>query len=258
MRLDAYLQRIGYDGPVNADLETLRGMHRAHWQTVPFENLDIQRGVPIMVDPERNYRKIVEAGRGGFCLELTGLFAWALREIGFRVDMLGGRVLGPDGSPGEPRSHMALLVHLEEPWLADVGFASLISRPLRLHETGPQDDGTRRYLVADEGEHWSVTCTGDNFAGAFAEAEEPNADMTYRVTLEPLDYGDFETVCHWLQTSPDSHFTYGDVVTLSSEEGRTTYGGGRLIESGPHGRRETEVAPDELERLLSDRFGLRV
>ncbi len=255
MDLDAYLERIGYDGPVNADLETLWGMHRAHWRTVPFENLDIQRGVPIVVDPERNYRKIVEAGRGGFCLELTGLFAWALREIGFKVDLLGARVLGPDGSPGEPRSHMCLLVHLDEPWLADVGFGGNISRPLRLHESDTQVDGTRNYLVANEADHWSVTCVGDTFG---VTVTVPDANQSYRITPEPLEYGDFEAVCHWLQTSPDSRFTGGDIATLSSDGGRTTYAAGRLIESGPEGRRETEVSPGQVEALLRDRFSLRL
>ena len=120
--LPAYLQRIGYEGPVAPTVETLQGMHRAHFLQVPFENLDIQRGVPIVVDLDHNYDKIVTRGRGGFCLELTSLFAWALREIGFKVDILGGRVLAASGQLGEPLSHMALAVYLDEPWLADVGF----------------------------------------------------------------------------------------------------------------------------------------
>ena len=53
-----------------------------------------------------NYLKIVERRRGGFCLELTGLYAWALREIGFQVDILGARVLGPDGRLSQPLAHI--------------------------------------------------------------------------------------------------------------------------------------------------------
>ena len=55
--LPAYLQRIGYEGPVMPTVETLRAMHRAHFLHVPFENLDIQRGVSIVVDLDNNYDK---------------------------------------------------------------------------------------------------------------------------------------------------------------------------------------------------------
>jgi N-hydroxyarylamine O-acetyltransferase len=82
---------------------------------------NIQRKVPIVVDLDANHQKIVDRRRGGFCLELTSLFAWALREIGFDVDLLGARILWPTGGLSEPHSHMAALVHLDEPWIADVG-----------------------------------------------------------------------------------------------------------------------------------------
>ena len=42
MKLNAYLERIGFHGPVRPDLETLRRVHRAHQLAVPFENLDVQ------------------------------------------------------------------------------------------------------------------------------------------------------------------------------------------------------------------------
>jgi len=94
-QLNAYLARIGHSGPVRPDLETLREMHRAHYFHVPFENLDIRRKVPIVVDRAANYEKIVGHRRGGWCLKLTGLFAWALSEIGFRVDSLAAEFCRP-------------------------------------------------------------------------------------------------------------------------------------------------------------------
>ena len=42
--LDAYLRRINFRGPLAADLPTLRALHRAHIDAIPFENLDIQMG----------------------------------------------------------------------------------------------------------------------------------------------------------------------------------------------------------------------
>jgi len=47
---------------------------------VPFENLDIHRGVPIVLSVPAFYEKIVTKRRGGYCYELNGLFAWLLAE----------------------------------------------------------------------------------------------------------------------------------------------------------------------------------
>ncbi|HEY7477344.1 MAG TPA: arylamine N-acetyltransferase, partial [Actinomycetota bacterium] len=73
--VDAYLERIGVEGPAEPSEETLRALHRAHLFAVPFENLDIHLGRPIVLDPERLVRKVVAERRGGFCYELNGAFA---------------------------------------------------------------------------------------------------------------------------------------------------------------------------------------
>jgi len=44
LNLDQYFERIGYGGRTTADLDTLRGIHRAHLTNVPYENLEIQLG----------------------------------------------------------------------------------------------------------------------------------------------------------------------------------------------------------------------
>jgi N-hydroxyarylamine O-acetyltransferase len=55
MKVDAYLDRIRYDGPRAKTAETLRQLHQAHMLSVPFENLDIRFGdsclSPLRVDP---------------------------------------------------------------------------------------------------------------------------------------------------------------------------------------------------------------
>lgn len=46
-RLDAYLERIGYTGPLEPSAEAL---HLAHLYTVPFGNPNIYLGRPIVLD----------------------------------------------------------------------------------------------------------------------------------------------------------------------------------------------------------------
>jgi len=248
MDVHAYLDRIGYQGDTAPTIETLRGMHRAHFLNVPFENLDIARGVRIEMDEAVNFAKVVQKRRGGWCLELTGLFATALRALGFGVDVLAGRTM-VEGRLSAPMSHMTLIVHLHEDWIADVGFGGRIAEPLRLSEREPQLVGERRSVVANDGDHWFVTC-GEPGSGA---GLNPNA--AYLFTRKPRGFDEFREVCNWLQTSPASRFTQRGIVTLPTPTGRTTLAGGRLI-TIEHGKREErEVAsPEEERQILRERF----
>lgn len=64
--ISAYLQRIGFDGPLHADLETLRALHRAHVLAIPCENFDVQLKRPITIDPHAAFEKLVHRRRGGW------------------------------------------------------------------------------------------------------------------------------------------------------------------------------------------------
>jgi N-hydroxyarylamine O-acetyltransferase len=244
MDVSAYLERIGYHGDTAPTLENLRSVHRAHAFTVPFENLDIARGTKIVVDEDANFDKIVTRRRGGFCLELTGLFARALRALGFRVDVIGARVM-IDGRLGHPRSHMVLVVHLDEPWIADVGFGGRVIEPLRMADGVEQLVGDRRYNVARDGDHWFVTGT-----------EPGNPTGIYTFTYDPLEFEEFHEVCHWLQTSPDSRFTQGSIASLARENGRVTLVGTRLITTNGEERVERDIAPEDVGAVLLSEFGI--
>jgi arylamine N-acetyltransferase len=125
---DAYLDRIGFDNqrPPVPDAATLRALHRAHLLTVPFENLDIHLGRPIVLDLAALERKLVGERRGGFCYELNGTFAALLRQLGYEVWLLEARVRTSEGQGfGPPFDHLLLRVRCQdgpEEWLADVGF----------------------------------------------------------------------------------------------------------------------------------------
>lgn len=246
--LDAYLARIGYSRPVRPDLETLRGMHRAHYFNVPFENLDIQRGVPIVLDRAANYEKVVGRRRGGWCLELTGLFGWALAEIGFRVEMLGGRVMSQEGKLGPPNTHLVALVQLAERWIADVGFGGRNIEPLRLDEREPQVFDGRSYVVANDGDHYFVSGQDPWLS--------PQAPRTYLFKLEARQRHEFASACEWLQTSAQSTFTRGDLATLALPQGRLTYTAGRLLIAQADGTQTVEVPEAERSHVLAERFGI--
>jgi N-hydroxyarylamine O-acetyltransferase len=245
MNVDAYLERIGYRGPLAPTAETLRRLHVAHLLAVPFENLSIHAGEPIVLDDDELFDKVVARQRGGFCYELNGLFAALLRGLGFRVEMLSACVARRDGSFGPEFDHMALLVTLEERWLADVGFGDSFVEPLLLDERGEQTQGSRSFRIEEEGGRlvYSMKEAGGGW--------EPQ----YRFGLEPHAYGDYAEMCRFHQTSPESHFTRGRVCSLFTPEGRVTLSGSRLITTRGGERVERELAGEaERDAALLEHF----
>ena len=113
--LDAYLKRIGYTGSRAPTLDTLRALHLNHALSIPFENIDVLRGMPIELDPDSLERKLVHEGRGGYCFEQNLLFGRVLMALGFSVQRLVARVLWQRPDDGtQPRTHMLLFVQLGE------------------------------------------------------------------------------------------------------------------------------------------------
>ena len=110
MNIQAYLDRIDYHGPREPTAATLRALHMAHLLAVPFENLNIGRGWPIVLDEDALFEKIVAGRRGGFCYELNGLFAALLRALGFEVTLLSAGVARAAGGFGPEFDHLTLLV----------------------------------------------------------------------------------------------------------------------------------------------------
>jgi N-hydroxyarylamine O-acetyltransferase len=152
-RLQDYLARIGYDGPLRTDLATLQALQTAHLDAIPFEALDPFLRRPVKLDLASVQGKLVGGGRGGYCYEQNLLLRAALAAIGFRVTGLGGRVrwMSPPESPLGPRTHMMLQVDLPEgAYLADVGFgACLLDAPLQLKTEIEQTTAMGTYRLTE-------------------------------------------------------------------------------------------------------------
>jgi N-hydroxyarylamine O-acetyltransferase len=244
----AYLERIGYRGPVEPTPETLRRLHVAHLVAVPFENLSIHAGEAVVLEDGALFDKVVRRRRGGFCYELNGLFAALLRSLGFEVEMLSAAVSGRAGEFGPEFDHMALLVRLEERWLADVGFGDSFVEPLLVDERGEQPQGGRVYRIGEDGDRLVLLRGGAG--GAWA--------AQYRFGLTPHAYADYAGMCRHHQTSPESHFTRGRVCTrLTEGGGRVTLSELRLITTDAGGRRERELSGEpEFADALREHFGV--
>jgi N-hydroxyarylamine O-acetyltransferase len=230
--LAAYLDRIEAARPAVLDAAALGALHLAHQRAVPFENLSIHLGEPISLDEADLIAKIVTRRRGGFCYELNGAFALLLEGLGARVRRVAARVYGGEARLGPLFDHLALVVSLPDgsgPWLADVGFGSHSSYPLRYDGRDGQDDPGGRFVLADAPD-------GDVDV---AKDGEPQ----YRIERRERALADFVPTCWWQQTSPDSHFTWSTICSRLTAEGRISLSGRTLIRTSG-ARTEQDLGPD--------------
>jgi N-hydroxyarylamine O-acetyltransferase len=245
-----YLNRINYHGSIAPTADTLRQLHVAHLLSVPFENLSIHSGEPIVLEDNALFEKIVLRRRGGFCYELNGLFAALLRALGFHVTMLSAGVANVAGQFGPEFDHMALLVTHSERWLADVGFGDLFVEPLLMDKRVEQTQGQQAYRI-DESDD------GRLILMRFGEGTEWQAQ--YRFNLEPHEYADFGAMCRYHQTSPESSFTRRRICTRATERGRVTLSDMQFITTIGRDRHERELGnASEYAGVLRQQFGIMV
>lgn len=243
--LRLYLERLGHTGSRRPEFATLKRLHRAHLEQVPFENLDVSLGRPIHVDQAAFFDKIVLARRGGFCYELNGLFAWLLGELGFEVRVLSARVFAERGLTPE-FAHMLLVVGRDPGWVVDVGFGDSFVDPLPFTEGTWAQSGWLYRLAKQEG-LWRL-------ARRRGEGDWEDQYL-FAETVHPL--AAFEEMCQYTQQSSESHFTHNTLCTRVTETGRITLSKLRLTTKRDGEPIVKEVADaEEYDRILRQRFGI--
>ena len=249
MDVVAYLNRIKYRGSTEPTLETLRGIHRAHLLTVPFENLDIHRNKPIVLNEAALFEKIIVNKRGGYCYELNGLLASLLREMGFDVTMFSSNVIH-GGIPAEI-DHLTLLIQLDDRYIVDVGFGDSSRLPLRLMEGENQFGEDSTYRLVHSNNRWLLQ--------RLLESNEWYDEYSFDATMTPLTLSDFENANHYYQTAPESYFVQGRICSRAADDGRISLTGDTLIVTRNGQREETPIDGEQaFERALNERFGIQL
>lgn len=261
--LDAYLDRIGWEGERRPDADTLRGVHLAHLRAIPFENLDALGGTAPSLDLADLMTKLVHGRRrGAYCYEHNTLFAAALEALGVRVTRLAARVVvGADRFEDRPRTHMALLAELPgdpQPYLADVGFGamgSLLEPVPLLADTEFHDAGRRHRLVHAPHpgplEMWVLEAYEAHEGGGWV--------AQYAFTLEPFEQPDYEVINWHIATNPRSPFSRRPYVQRLTPDAHLFLDGDRVTVTRTGDGTVTERKPaDETEarRTLAEEFGI--
>ncbi|MBS1664949.1 MAG: arylamine N-acetyltransferase [Bacteroidetes bacterium] len=244
MDISGYLRRIDYDGIVYRDLDTLRELQRKHVFSIPFETLDIHNQIPILLQINFLYQKVILDKRGGYCYELNVLFHRLLTHCGFDVKMIAGRLHHGNNKYGREFEHMALLVELNgRKWLVDVGYGDFSLTPLAIMPGEIQSDGRNYYQVIDP-----VVIDGKSYLGvAKWNTTKQDFKIDYLFTLTPRTLDDFYEMNEFHQTSPESHFARSLICTLPTQEGRISLINNKLIRT-ENGKRQVKVIQNEEHR----------
>jgi N-hydroxyarylamine O-acetyltransferase len=246
--LEAYLERIGLSGrPSPAEL------HRAHVTSIPFENLDPRRGIPVSLAPEDVERKLVRERRGGYCFEQNLLLKAGLEALGARVEPMLARVRAGSapGSP-RPRTHLVLRVQVNgTAWHADAGFGhGTLLEPIPFGPGGPYEQSGWQFRVLEQDRELVLQTAQD---GAWVDL--------YGFVPEAVPFVDIETSNWFTCTYPRSPFVTGLIVSAQRPDGSrvslSDWHGLSLREETPDGGSTRPVEPGEVRELIEERFGLR-
>jgi N-hydroxyarylamine O-acetyltransferase len=139
-----------------------------------------------------------------------------------------------------------LLVKLEETWLVDVGFGDSFLEPLKMDVSSEQIQGQQSFRIIAQDHYFVVQ-----------RQYEREWKPEYRFTLQPYNYPDFEEMCRYHQSSPQSHFTQKRICSLATRDGRITLSDMLLIVTSNDVREERRLeSQKEYEELLLKEFGI--
>lgn len=242
--LRTYLARIGYPGAPEPDLATLTELSRRHMAAFIYENVDVQLGRRVTRDPKAAFAKMVEQGKGGWCFEYNGLFAWMLELAGFRVLHLAGAVMREAAGDRMIGNHLVPVVVLDRLYMADVAMGVM---PVPLVE-GPIEQGWRRYALERTGDGW---WRFRNHEGALP----PSFDFS----LDCQDAALLDAGSEFLQSDPGSPFVRHAIVQRFLPDRIESLVGSRHSILDAAGERVTALrARDAYGKVLRERFGLYV
>ena len=251
-QVEQYLKRINYYGGIAGNLENLIAIHRQHLLYIPYENLDLLNGIPLSLEADDLFRKIILNKRGGYCFELQGVFCCLLKSLGYQVTQYAGRFMDEPGVI-QMRRHRVLVVDLgEKRYVCDIGVRSESSRcPLELTEGLVQTDGISEYRYhKDRFYGWVLMQKekGKDWKPLLGFTEEEQIDDDY---IMPSFYCEKHPQSTFNKFMKVSIFTADSDLTIVGNTFKV-YQDAKVVE-----RKELETT-EEAVKLLKDIFGIEV
>jgi N-hydroxyarylamine O-acetyltransferase len=248
-----YFERLGFSPDAADALSTpskvnLDKIIEAHLDRIPFENLS-QHGLPMpaTLDIEKTAVKVLDKGRGGFCLELNALFADFLTELGYIAKRVPAFVNAPGVGFRDLATHLLLVVLVpdsdEGELLVDVGFGESAVNSLKyeLDTTQSTPEGMECRLVRCSDDKNSV-----HLEWRMAGEWSPRLKWEYAHPGQSLEA--FQPVLDWTLTET-SIFHQKLVVCRISRTEKVTLAGSRLKRTSPRFGLDSKATMEHLETV---------
>lgn len=244
-----YFERLGLSLPdqVIPDSQLLAKIQYAHCTRIPYENLDIIRNVPLSLDYEKLFDKIIVKKRGGYCFELNGLLGWLLRELGYQVTDYMARYLRGETTIPMRRHRVLKVIATDGTWLCDVGIGEVAPRlPIRMEEGLVQEQFGESYRLNRE-----------PFLGwTLSDLHHGQWRNFYAFTEEPQLNIDFIAPSFYCEKHPDSPFTTQEMFSLKTADGRITLDGNVFKIFTANGVEVHQLQTEDEMRQAYAKFGL--
>lgn len=250
--IEAYLERLELTGiDRRPTRENLQALQQAHLYHIPYENLDVMRGVPLSLEIDDLFRKIVLNHRGGYCFELNGLFSWLLGELGYEVTGYFARFLRSAGDTIPMRGHQVMRVQpvdCEEAYLVDAATGcGSPDTPICLKEGALLTQPTGRYRMTRQADGtWLLQeWREEAWQKLYSFSEEPQLPVDYRVAS------------YFCEHAPESTSRQKWIVNLRTLDGRYTVDGDQFKHF--EGDQVEVIVPqtqEERDRLLKQWYGI--
>ena len=247
--VDAYLERIGYDGPRACTVEVLDALLERQQMSVPFEDLEVfaEGKVPSLAVHDI-FDKVVVRRRGGYCFEVNGGFYELLRALGFDCWSVTARIREGRPYPALPL-HRGTLVRFDDDvrWV-DCGFGGLqAGASLSIRDGGVQHTPTGDFRIEQVDGHFDLVAF-DRRADAWV--------VQLSFAQEPTEIVDFIVMNHFCAADAASPFRNARLVNLRTPSGSIAVEGNMLREHAGGVLTETELAEEDVPRVLAERFGI--
>lgn len=236
--VNAYLRRIGIDGPPAPNSRSLKSLQRAHLLSVPYDNLLPYLAPLEDVSPRTVVDRIVRRRMGGTRSQLNVGFAVLLHSLGYLVSLAQVHARTSDRDDSLGAAHLAVAVNTPDGrLLADVSGA-LADAPLPIESGSCELDTVDGFAIRSSGSAGDAdVCVGSRRYTVIAPA---------RVIEIPAG--------GWL-ASPDEA-SAGPVISVRRQRGRTTLTGSVLTETVGDSRTTIALRPEVVPEVLRTRFGV--
>lgn len=247
---DEYLERIGFmfhDGE-NLKEQFIR-LHRNHSLAVPFEDLNSFCKLPVSLQLDDIFDKVIHKRRGGYCFELNYLFQYLLNDLGNETYSIFCRPFSGEGVKLPLTHRMTAVLFSGELWLADVGLGGNgWVEPLRFQINEEQVQFGRTYRIVK-----------DPYMGYVVELKQKGQFIpAVAFQLQAAEESDFEMSNYYTSSYSGSPFVNRMMCTIPTPDGRYTIRDDSFKIERNGTLEETRLETDTFQSILQQYFCLEL